>query len=197
MRARRILVAYGTRYGQTAKIALRIAETLTAEGALVTLVPADDLPIDFSPHDYDGIVLGASIIGGRHQRSVRRLASAHRDALNEMPSAMFSVSGSAASEDEEGKAAARTMLLEFLHEAQWRPRVVELVAGAMAFTKYSFLLRWWMRRISAKAGGPTDTSRDHELTDWAQVERFALSFLAVVPQPEEAATREARAVAAR
>jgi menaquinone-dependent protoporphyrinogen oxidase len=30
-----------------------------------------------------------------------------------------------------------------------------------------------MRRISAKEGGDTDTSRDYEYTDWAAVDRFA------------------------
>jgi hypothetical protein len=30
-----------------------------------------------------------------------------------------------------------------------------------------------MKRASAMNGGATDTSRDHEYTDWEQVDRFA------------------------
>jgi menaquinone-dependent protoporphyrinogen oxidase len=30
-----------------------------------------------------------------------------------------------------------------------------------------------MRRIAAKEGGDTDTSRDYEYTDWPAVDRFA------------------------
>jgi menaquinone-dependent protoporphyrinogen oxidase len=46
----------------------------------------------------------------------------------------------------------------------------------MAFTKYPWWLRWIMKRISRSQGGPTDTSRDHELTDWIAVEQFAADF---------------------
>ncbi len=29
-----------------------------------------------------------------------------------------------------------------------------------------------LRKISEAAGGPTDTSRDHEMTDWDQVNEY-------------------------
>ena len=185
MRARRIMIVYGTRYGQTAKIALRIEELLTAAGEIVTLTPADDLPIDFSPRDYDGIIVGASVIGGKHQRYVRDFVRRYRVMLNEMPTAFFSVSASAASADEHGRAAARRILGEFLRGTGWRPVLIQTVAGAIAYTKYSFPVRWMLRRISAKAGGPTDTSRDHELTDWEQIERFASTFARMMPRIAE------------
>ena len=35
------------------------------------------------------------------------------------------------------------------------------------------MLRWYMKKASKMNGGSTDTSRDHEYTDWGQVERFA------------------------
>jgi len=34
-------------------------------------------------------------------------------------------------------------------------------------------VRFVMKQIARKTGSPTDTSRDHELTDWAAVDRFA------------------------
>jgi menaquinone-dependent protoporphyrinogen oxidase len=56
----------------------------------------------------------------------------------------------------------------------------------MAFTKYNPLMRWVLKQISKRAGGPTDTSRDHELTDWQQVEQFAEAFLTKLSQSEDA-----------
>ena len=50
------------------------------------------------------------------------------------------------------------------------------IAGAINYTRYNLLLRWYMKSASEKNGGTTDTSRDHEYTDWAQVERFASAF---------------------
>jgi menaquinone-dependent protoporphyrinogen oxidase len=58
------------------------------------------------------------------------------------------------------------------------------VAGAINYTRYNFLLRWYMKRASAKNGGATDTSRDHEYTDWDQVDRFAAAIAAAIsPKP--------------
>lgn len=181
---RRILIVFGTKYGQTAKVAGRIADQLTAGGDAVVLERADELPRAVAPGDFDGVIVGGSIIYGHHQRSVRRFVSAHRDALNAMPSAFFSVSGSAASKDEAGRAAARRCVDEFLRETGWSPALTETVAGSMAYTKYSPVMRWMLKRISRKAGGPIDTSRDHELTDWEQVKHFAESFAAKASRPD-------------
>jgi menaquinone-dependent protoporphyrinogen oxidase len=48
-----------------------------------------------------------------------------------------------------------------------------MIAGALKYSRYPLPLRWLMKRIAAKAGGDTDTSRDYEYTDWAQVEAYA------------------------
>jgi len=37
--------------------------------------------------------------------------------------------------------------------------------------------------ISKRKGGPTDTSRDHEFTDWTAVDRFAHQFAAALTEP--------------
>ena len=50
------------------------------------------------------------------------------------------------------------------------------VAGALPYTKYGWLKKWIMRRIVAKAGGDTDTTRDYEYTDWNDVREFARAF---------------------
>ena len=187
MTPRRILVVYGTRYGQTAKIARYVTDLLTASGHIVTIATGDALPAGFTPADYDAIVAGASVIAGRHQRYMDRWARTWRDYLNAMPSAFFSVSGAAASADEAGRAEARRLADGFLRETGWTPRLVETIGGAMAFTKYPWFVRWMMRRISRRAGGPVDTSRDHEMTDWRQVERFATRIGGLFPAPAERA----------
>jgi menaquinone-dependent protoporphyrinogen oxidase len=39
-----------------------------------------------------------------------------------------------------------------------------------------------MKWISKREGGSTDTSRDHEYTDWVSVERFAEEFIAGIAE---------------
>jgi menaquinone-dependent protoporphyrinogen oxidase len=176
MSSQRILIVYGTSHGQTAKIAHRIADLLSGGGHVVTIMDVDLVRSDIAPRSYDGVIIGGSVIKGRHQRSLYRFVNSHVAALSAIRSAFFSVSGSAAGRTDEEKADARRCLDGFLEETGWHPTHTAMFGGAMAFTKYNPLLRWMMKRISAKSGGPTDTSRDHELTDWTQVERFAEWF---------------------
>jgi menaquinone-dependent protoporphyrinogen oxidase len=83
------------------------------------------------------------------------------------------VCGSEGGEDEVAKADARRIQREFLDRHGWAPERTASFAGAIAYTKYNPLVRWVMRRIARKAGGSTDTTRDHEYTDWERVDAFA------------------------
>lgn len=176
MSAQRILIVYGTHHGQTAKIAQRMAEVLTTAGNTVTLANVASIPRGLDLHSFDRIIVGGSVQYGHHQRRLRRFVHAHRDELTAVPSAFFSVSGSAGGRTDAERAPAREYLGEFLRETAWHPGLSTTIGGAMAYTKYNPLLRWITRKAAAKAGGPTDTSRDHEATDWNDVQRFAETF---------------------
>src|SRR5581483_8405485 len=146
MPSRRILILYGTRYGQTAKIAQRIADTLTAWGEAVTRMNIEELRASLDIRVYDGVIIGASVIRGRHQPKIREFVRHNASALNNMPTAFLSVSGSAASPDERGRAEARRCVEKFLEQTRWRPAITELIGGAMAYTKYGVILRWIMKQ---------------------------------------------------
>jgi len=64
------------------------------------------------------------------------------------------------------------MIDVFEKETGWRPGHVLAVAGALAYSQYNFIIRFVMKRIARKAGAPTDTSRDYELTDWSALDAF-------------------------
>ncbi len=183
MEAPRILIVYGTRYGQTARIVQRIARVLTTQGCDVTTVRGDAPGPGLGLDAYDGLVVGASLIAGHYQRYVERWIRRHSNALPGLPSLFVAVSGSAASADPEERVQAGAIMETFLAKVGWRPDATASVGGAIAYTRYNPLLRWMMKRISAKEGGPTDTSRDHELTDWDQVEGIARAFGARVGAP--------------
>ena len=184
MSPRRILIVYASHSGQTARIAQSIADRLRADGATVLLTNVGDFPRQIAPESFDGVIVGASINFGKHQRSVRRFVRANRDELQRIPSAFYSVSGAACSPDEAPRAMAKQYIANFVRESGWQPALTESVAGAMAYTKYSPLMRWMIKRISRKEGGPADTTRDYEYTDWEQVRRFEDRFGEALRTPE-------------
>lgn len=190
MSSRKILIIFGSSYGQTAKIATRIHDTLVKGGHAVTLVNASEPGPTPPLSSFDGIVVGSSIIARGHQKSVEQFLLAHRALLASLPTAFFSVSASAASKDAGGRAAADRVRDEFLKHVGWQPQLRASIAGAINYTRYNPLLRWYMKRASSKGGGSTDTSRDHEYTDWNQVERFAQDIALLVVESAAAGERD-------
>ena len=81
------------------------------------------------------------------------------------------------------------MAAAFPEHLGWKAGQVVCVAGRLAYTQYGLLKRFVMRRIAVKAGGPADTSRDHEMTDWDQVRDLAAELVRVMERP----TRQAAA----
>lgn len=173
----RVLVVHHTEEGQTAKIAARIAAVLTERGATVLSATADDDP---TPDRFDGVIVGDSIHLGRHSRSLRRWLTRHGDQLDSIPTALFQVSLTSAHEDADHVAEAHQLLQRLLDGTGFDPDVVGLFAGALAYTRYGWLKRRMMHRIAAAQGDPTDTSADHEFTDWDAVDHFASDALTLI-----------------
>lgn len=168
----RVLIAYGTGEGQTAKIAGRIAERLRSEGHTVEV--ADLETAATAPEGYDGVVVGASIHAGKYQHEVVRWVGNHRETLNGVPSWFFSVSLSEAGVlPGGGHEAARAVLDGFLASSKWSPREAVSLAGAINYRRYSWPMRKLVQLVVKRSGGEADTSRDHEYTDWQAVEGFA------------------------
>lgn len=167
-----LLIIYGTSYGQTERITRRLAQALKRSGHSITPRRGDLRTDDLRLETFDAVVIAASVIRGRHQRYIRKFTRANAAALNRLPTAFVSVCGAAQDSPEE----ARKYVDAFLHETGLQPALVHSFAGAIAYTRYGPLTRWIMRRISRSRGGPTDTSRDHEMTDWADVDRFGVEL---------------------
>jgi menaquinone-dependent protoporphyrinogen oxidase len=174
-----ILVVYGSTYGQTERIAARISTVLRGAGHAVDVRCGNRLPDGFVPEGYDAAVIAASVLYGRHQRYITAFVRRHAAWLNRVPSAFVSVSGTAGSDPPQ----AQTFIDRLLDATGWRPGLTRSFAGAVAYTKYSWAIRWWLKRISRSKGLPTDTSRDWDYTDWDEVDRFARRFEAHLPAP--------------
>ena len=174
----RILLLFASHYGQTRLIAERIGDRLRMHGHEVDLVDVRSAHLP-PPEDYDAVVIGSRIEMGRHASGIRSYIKAHRADLARIPTAFFSVSMAAshagASADPDG------YLEAMFREVGWRPNQAIAFAGALAYRKYGWLTRWVLKMISRRTGQTTDTSRDHEFTDWVQVDQFAREVAAVAP----------------
>ena len=179
-----VLVVYATHDGQTRKIAERIATVLRVHRHVVELLDAtQSREVDLTR--FEAVFIGSPMRAQSYLRAVERFVRLHRPALERIPSLFFSVNLAVLNKTD-GRAQTMRLVNKLLADTGWHPRRIELVAGALPYTRYNFLVRFIMKRIVRKQGGDTDTSRDYEYTDWAAVDRCALEFVEGVVQENAA-----------
>ena len=178
-------ILYATRNGHTRRIAEHIASDLRARGLPVELNNVGDADTAIHPSHYSAAVLAASVHMGAHEHEMIRFVKEHLHELDNMPTSFISVTLTEAgverpesSPEERQRFAAdvQRVIDKFFEETGWRPEHVKPVAGALLYTKYNLLLRFVMKQIAKGAHADTDTSRDHEYTDWAALDRFVEEF---------------------
>lgn len=176
----KVLIPYGTTEGQTAKIAEAIGDGLHARGHDVEAVDITSLG-DTVPDGYDGVIVGASIHMGKHDKHVVEFVRRNHDRLKRLPSAFFSVSLAAHGDPQE----AEGYVDQFEEETGWRPEQVALFGGALLYTQYGFVKRHMMKKIAKDKPGDlgTDMSRDYVYTEWDAVARFAEHFAQKLVSP--------------
>lgn len=180
MNQRKILVVYGSRYGQSEKIATRIGDGLHRRGHAVKLSNVGDAPAEFGADECDACLVVAPVYLGRHLKAVERWVRGKGVRLLGRPSAFVSVCGAAIGSSEADREEAARYVADFRKQTGWTPDQTAIVAGAVRFTKYGLLTRWILRMIQKKKGLDTDPSRDYEYTDWGAVEDFAAAFADLV-----------------
>jgi menaquinone-dependent protoporphyrinogen oxidase len=169
----KILIAYGTTEGQTARIADHLAGLIRSRGFEVEALNLKQ-STDVSLNGYDAVIIGGSIHMGKHQEEIIDFVRKNRADLERLPSAFFSVSLAASGD----LANAEAYVENFTQQTGWRPAKVGLFSGALLYRQYGFLKRYMMKRIVRdKPGMSTDTSRDYVYTDWDQIKRFAEDFV--------------------
>ena len=123
---------------------------------------------------FDAFVIAASVHQEHHQETVTNFVFAHHELLNTKPSALISVSLSAALEDQ--KTEAQKYVDRFVSVTGWQPRMTLLLGGALRFTKYDYFQEQFVKFVVMKSGYPSP-ERDHEFTDWNALANFADRFL--------------------
>lgn len=185
---KKISIIYATKEGQTARIAHRLAGQLAAKGYQAETRQIAEFDEEADLAEPDGIIVGGSVHRGKHARSLQAFVEENRHRLEAVPCAFFSVSMAQANPAPSDQKEAQRYVDTFLRETGWEPHRTERFAGALAYTRYNWLMRRIMKRIAKTTGHSTDTTRDHVYTDWARVDAFADEIAAMVEKSPSPAT---------
>lgn len=177
-----VLIVFATREGHTARVAKRLAATLAARDVFSVLENVEAHPHAVDPRRYSAVVLLGSVHFGRHAPSLTAYVESNRTALAETPNVFISISMSEAiahysGATREQRTAARARSHEavdaFCVRTHFRPKYIQLLGGGLPYTRLGFFTRQLVRLIAGRQGGPTDTSRDHDMTVWSDLDSVA------------------------
>lgn len=171
----KLLLLYGSTDGQTEKIARHIKSEAEKGDVEIRIYDAANSPP--SPKGFDGVIIGSSIRDRSFQARVVAYVNAYVQELNTIPSVFFTVSSAAIGLRQQRPKSWRRKGLNvltdsFLKDSRWKPVLVEHIAGAIKFTKYSWQTKTGFWLMALFSGWKRDTSRDYEYTDWDAVDVF-------------------------
>ncbi|ETN96626.1 menaquinone-dependent protoporphyrinogen oxidase [Zhouia amylolytica] len=160
--------------GQTRKICEKLASIIRQEGIEVDLCSIDQFQKHLS--DYEIFVIGSSIRYGKHHPLIENFVVNHTDQLNKINTAFFSVN-LVARKNDKNSPDTNPYMQKFIKSIHWSPNLLEVFAGRLDYSIYSFTDKLMIKLIMLFTNGPTSTEHPIEYTDWQRVEKFAGEIL--------------------
>ena len=165
----RTLIIYSTIDGQTKPICERIASILVnTKTEIMTVEQAGQNGLS----NFNRVVIGASIRYGKHRPELYNFLKKHKEELEKIKSAFFSVNV-VARKPLKNTPETNPYMIKFLGLTPWRPDQLAVFAGKIDYPKYGFIDKQMIRFIMWMTKGPTDISGTFEFTDWSAVGNFA------------------------
>ena len=170
-------IYYASKHGQTEKIANFLGDCFCSrdwEVYVTDLARGAGTP---EISTFSAVLIGGPVYRERYPSPLGRFVRKNRLQLAALPSTgFFSTCLAATPTTRESYLESLRPVRRFLDDVSWTPNWIASFPGALNYREYNPLLRWIMEGIARKEGGPTDTSKDYELTRWQEVVRFAQDF---------------------
>lgn len=182
---KRIAIVISTQYGQTAKVAERLQQQLEDGGHIVSIFRLRtemDFP-SIALDRYQGVLIGTPYLDGEFSEPVFNWTKLYARTLNAMPSGFFLVSFMAADTRVQARQDENRALASYREGTNLKPDLVASFGGAIGYLSLKGLKKWKLRKMCKAFGLPTDMSKDHELTDWNEVDQFAAEYSRIVCLP--------------
>jgi menaquinone-dependent protoporphyrinogen oxidase len=171
---KKIGIIYSTVDGQTKKICDYIVDLLNQKKIKAKLYSIDEFNANIN--DFSILIIGASIRYGRHNEKITKFISNHRDSLDKIKTAFFSVNLVARKPDK-NLPDTNPYLIKFIEQIKWKPDVLDVFAGKLDYKAYPFFDRIMIKLIMKMTKGPTKTDQPIEYTDWNRVAEFSSKVL--------------------
>lgn len=185
---KKILIAYGTRYGSTSEIAERFSEWLTEDGHDCTVVDLRNKVQRTSIADieeYDAVILGSGIRAGQRVKEAANFLITHADALSEPKrKTAFFVSSLEAATPSSYEKAKQKYLEAPLNKAGVTPDLYDAFGGIYDLSEDTRQGRFARSILGGAIGRNKEIliemkkGERNDLRDWDKIREFARLFSA-------------------
>jgi menaquinone-dependent protoporphyrinogen oxidase len=160
--AKKVLIAYASKYGATKEIAEKIGEVLKGEG-----LTADVLPVKSVKNlaDYQAAVIGSAVYIAQWYKPTTNFLKKNENALAAMPVWLFSTGPSGKGDPVELLKGWKYPVAQQPLIDRINPKDTAVFHGCLNTEKMSSLEKWVVKRV----GGDTGDFRDWDMiTKWAK-----------------------------
>lgn len=176
---KRVAIVICSQGGQTKKVADFMAQQISSSGCSAEVFNLTDgqIPGEASLKHFQSVVIGGPVYFGEFSEQLLDWAGSNCEQLNRMQSGFFAISLNAVDRRPRNRQACERYLRRFISKTDLRPKFVASLAGTVPYTQFGYVKRSILKAMSAVAGAPTDTSVDHDLTEWVDVAEFTNACL--------------------
>ncbi|MBU2712656.1 menaquinone-dependent protoporphyrinogen IX dehydrogenase [Zooshikella harenae] len=169
-----VLLLYYSHDGQTEKIMQFIAQQISCQ-LPVSTVELTNRDESINLAGYSAVLIAGGVRYGGHPKALTTWINKHSHLLTTKPTGLISVNLTARKPNR-NQIDSNPYIKKWLLELNLRPDTVAVFAGALQYSKYSFLDKLLVKLIMKMTEGPTDTRQDYEFTNWQQIEEFSKNF---------------------
>ncbi|MBU7000904.1 MAG: hypothetical protein HXS51_09085 [Theionarchaea archaeon] len=184
--SRKVLIAYGSRFGCTEEISQEIARVLEEEGVDSQLLDLKKTNPKKWPSigEFDGILLGSGIRITKWTKESKKFLEMYKKEINEKRSGLFVCCLLAATDQDQAK---RDYIRKVIDELGITPDIYDAFGGVLDFSDSSNMgfLDKKMLKMAAKAmeeegGIAIEDDAKNDFRDWDQIRSFAENVATLV-----------------
>ncbi len=184
--SKKVLIAYGSRFGCTEEVSKEIAKVLKEEGVdshLLNLrkTKSKDWP---SIEEFDGILLGSGIKIMKWTKESKKFLEMYKNKFNKRKLGLFVCCALAATDQAKAK---KDYLEKTIDELGITPDIYDAFGGVLDFSESSSMgfldkkmLKMAAKAMEEEAGLPIEEDKKNDFRDWDQIRNFAEKVAALV-----------------
>jgi menaquinone-dependent protoporphyrinogen oxidase len=190
MAGKKVLIAYGTRYGSTEEISQGIGKILKKEGLEAQIVDLKKTKSKEWPSltPFDGVLVGSSIAIGKWMNEPQEFLKKHRAEIQKKEKILgLFVSCGSASFPETYEQAKSDYLEKVMAKIGIEADIYEAFGGVYDFSESSRVrgmakgtLKTAAKYMNKNQGTQIDLNGRNDFRDWDQIQNFAKKFAATV-----------------